>query len=164
MIFTIFTDKYETVGEKLLKNYNVLRYLNVFPFCEWNTSGAKQRRWRATSHVSYSHISVVPPTPPPCMDPFLSRSGVKCPHFHFSSIASQLRSKIYQLSAKLILLFHLQDMKSSKPFAKSVEDLMVYFTSHIRSKFTSQAPSKQFHVYLTTLGRLPWKDVAADWE
>ncbi|XP_030261663.1 synaptotagmin-like protein 3 isoform X1 [Sparus aurata] len=74
--FPLATDKYETVGEKLLKNYNVL-----------------------------SHISVVPPTPPPCMDQFLSRSG---------------------------------DMKSSKPFTKSVEDLMVYFTSHIKKISTSQ--------------------------
>lgn len=64
--------------------------------------------------------------------------------------------------------FYLQDMKSSKPFTKSVEDLMVYFTSHIKSKFTSQAPWNQFHIYLTTQTaaheRLWWKDVAADWE
>lgn len=65
-----------------------------------------------------------------------------------------------------MLCFHLQDMKSSKPFTKSVEDLMVYFTSHIKSKFTSQAPSNQFRIYLTTQNaaheHLRWKDVAAD--
>uniref|UniRef100_A0A3P8S332 FYVE-type zinc finger domain-containing protein n=1 Tax=Amphiprion percula TaxID=161767 RepID=A0A3P8S332_AMPPE len=47
--FPITTDKYETVGEELLKTYNVL-----------------------------SHISVVPPTPPPHLDyQILGRSGVK---------------------------------------------------------------------------------------
>ncbi|KAG7222732.1 hypothetical protein INR49_026341 [Caranx melampygus] len=75
--FPVTTDKYETVGEKLLKTYNVL-----------------------------SHISVVPPTPPPHLEhQFLSRSG---------------------------------DLKSTKPFTKSVEDLMVSFTSHIRRISTSQ--------------------------
>lgn len=43
---------------------------------------------------------------------------------------------------------------------------MVYFTSHIKSKFTSQAPSNQFRIYLTTQNaaheHLRWKDVAAD--
>ncbi|KAM9339649.1 synaptotagmin-like protein 3 isoform 2-T2 [Symphorus nematophorus] len=75
--FPVTTDKHETVGEKLLKTYNVL-----------------------------SHISIVPPTPPPHLDyHFLSRSG---------------------------------DFKNSKPFTKSVEDLMVTFTSHIRKISTSQ--------------------------
>ncbi|XP_018517220.1 synaptotagmin-like protein 3 isoform X1 [Lates calcarifer] len=75
--FPVTTDKYETVGEKLLKTYNVL-----------------------------SHISVVPPTPPPHLDyHFLSRSG---------------------------------DLKNSKPFTKSMENLMVSFTSHIRKISTSQ--------------------------
>ncbi|XP_071323648.1 synaptotagmin-like protein 3 isoform X2 [Trachinotus anak] len=75
--FPVITDKYETVGERLLQTYNVL-----------------------------SHISVVPPTPPPHMDyHFLSRSG---------------------------------DLKNAKPFTKSVEDLMVSFTSHIRKISTSQ--------------------------
>ncbi|XP_044025967.1 synaptotagmin-like protein 3 isoform X2 [Siniperca chuatsi] len=75
--FPVTTDKYETVGEKLLKTYNML-----------------------------SHISVVPPTPPPYLDyQFLSRSG---------------------------------DLKNSKPFTKSVEDLMVSFTSHIKKISTSQ--------------------------
>ncbi|XP_070843789.1 synaptotagmin-like protein 3 [Chaetodon trifascialis] len=75
--FSVITDKYETVGEKLLKTYNVL-----------------------------SHISVVPPTPPPHLDyQFLSRSG---------------------------------DLKHSKPFTKSMEDLMVSFTSHIRKISSSQ--------------------------
>ncbi|XP_022593549.1 synaptotagmin-like protein 3 isoform X2 [Seriola dumerili] len=75
--FPVTTDKYETVGEKLLKTCNVL-----------------------------SHISVVPPTPPPHLDhQFLSRSG---------------------------------DLKNTKPFTKSVEDLMVSFTSHIKKISTSQ--------------------------
>ncbi|XP_040920000.1 synaptotagmin-like protein 3 [Toxotes jaculatrix] len=75
--FPVATDKYETVGEKILKTYNVL-----------------------------SHISVVPPTPPPHLDyQFLSRSG---------------------------------DLKNSKPFTKSMEDLMVSFTSHIKKISTSQ--------------------------
>ncbi|XP_058469281.1 synaptotagmin-like protein 3 [Solea solea] len=75
--FTVTTDKYETVGEKLLQTYNVL-----------------------------SHISVVPPTPPPHMDHhFMSRSG---------------------------------SLKHSKPFTKSVEDLMVSFTSHIKRISSSQ--------------------------
>ncbi|XP_034435359.1 synaptotagmin-like protein 3 isoform X2 [Hippoglossus hippoglossus] len=75
--FPVFTDKYETVGEKLLKTYNVL-----------------------------SHISVVPPTPPPHLDQhFLSRSG---------------------------------SLNNSKPFTKSVEDLMVSFTSHMKNISTSQ--------------------------
>ncbi|KAM7367753.1 hypothetical protein PAMP_014030 [Pampus punctatissimus] len=75
--FPVTADKYETVGEKLLKTYNVL-----------------------------SHISVVPPTPPPHLDyQFLSRSG---------------------------------DFKNSKPFTKSVENVMVYFTSHIKKISTSQ--------------------------
>ncbi|XP_035534395.1 synaptotagmin-like protein 3 isoform X1 [Morone saxatilis] len=75
--FPVITDKYETVGEKLLNTYNVL-----------------------------SHISIVPPTPPPHLDyQFLSRSG---------------------------------DFKNSKPFTKSVEDLMVSFTSHIKKISTSQ--------------------------
>ncbi|KAM3603164.1 uncharacterized protein V6R79_017589 [Siganus canaliculatus] len=75
--FPVTADKYETVGEKLLKTYNVL-----------------------------SDIAVVPPTPPPHMDYHcLSRSG---------------------------------DYKFSKPFTKSVEDLMVSFTSHIKKISTSQ--------------------------
>ncbi|XP_026196733.1 synaptotagmin-like protein 3 [Anabas testudineus] len=75
--FTAKTDKHETVGETLLKTYNVL-----------------------------SHISVVPPTPPPHLDyQFLNRSG---------------------------------DLKHSKPLNKSVENLMVSFTSHIRRISTSQ--------------------------
>ncbi|XP_070782073.1 synaptotagmin-like protein 3 [Enoplosus armatus] len=75
--FPVTTDKYETVGEKLLKTYNMLNY-----------------------------ISVVPPTPPPYLDyQFLGRSG---------------------------------DLKNSKPFTKSVEDLMVSFTSHIRKISASQ--------------------------
>ncbi|XP_026174746.1 synaptotagmin-like protein 3 [Mastacembelus armatus] len=75
--FPATTDKYETVGEKLLKTNNVL-----------------------------SHISIVPPTPPPHLDyPFLSRSG---------------------------------DLKNSKPFTKSMENVMVSFTSHIKKISTSQ--------------------------
>ncbi|KAF3702979.1 Synaptotagmin-like protein 3 Exophilin-6 [Channa argus] len=75
--FPAITDKYETVGETLLKTYNVL-----------------------------SHISVVPPTPPPQLDyQFLSRSG---------------------------------DLKHAQPFTKSVENLMVSFTSHIKKISTSQ--------------------------
>nr|XP_046228592.1 synaptotagmin-like protein 3 [Scatophagus argus] len=75
--FPVTTDKYETVGEKLLKTYNVL-----------------------------SDISVVPPTPPPHSDyQFLSRSG---------------------------------DFSSSKPFTKSMEGLMISFTSHIKKISTSQ--------------------------
>ncbi|XP_020484070.2 synaptotagmin-like protein 3 [Labrus bergylta] len=75
--FPVTTAKYETVGEKLLKTYSVL-----------------------------SHISVVPPTPPPYMEfPFLSRSG---------------------------------DWKSSRTFNKSMEDLMVHVTSHIKKISTSQ--------------------------
>ncbi|XP_075940600.1 synaptotagmin-like protein 3 [Anarhichas minor] len=76
--FSVTTDKYEMVGEKILKTYNML-----------------------------SHISIVPPTPPPYLDcSFLSRSG---------------------------------DLKNSKPFTKSMEDLMVSFTSHIRRISTSQS-------------------------
>ncbi|XP_077949302.1 synaptotagmin-like protein 3 isoform X2 [Gasterosteus aculeatus] len=76
--FPVTTDKYEMVGEKILKRYNVL-----------------------------SHISIVPPTPPPYMDmQFPSKSG---------------------------------DLKNSKPFTKSMEDLMVSFTSHIRKISTSQS-------------------------
>ncbi|CAG5927912.1 unnamed protein product [Menidia menidia] len=75
--FPVTKDKYETVGEKLLKISNVL-----------------------------SHISVVPPTPPPHLDyNFLSRSG---------------------------------DLKNSRPFTKSMENLMVSFTSHIKKISTSQ--------------------------
>ncbi|XP_034555535.1 synaptotagmin-like protein 3 [Notolabrus celidotus] len=75
--FAVTTDKFETVGENLLKTFNVL-----------------------------SHISVVPPTPPPYMEfPFLSRSG---------------------------------DLKYSKPFNKSMEDLMVSATTHIKKISTSQ--------------------------
>ncbi|XP_074541557.1 synaptotagmin-like protein 3 isoform X2 [Halichoeres trimaculatus] len=75
--FAVTTDKYETVGEKLLKTCNVL-----------------------------SHISVVPPTPPPYMEhQFLSRSG---------------------------------DLKYLKPFNKSMEDLMVSATNHIKKISTSQ--------------------------
>ncbi|AWP20195.1 putative synaptotagmin-like protein 3 [Scophthalmus maximus] len=76
--FPVTENKYETVGETLLKTYNVL-----------------------------SHISVVPPTPPPHLDQqFLSRSG---------------------------------SLKNSIPFTKSVEDLMVSFTSHMRKISTSQS-------------------------
>ncbi|XP_030577570.1 synaptotagmin-like protein 3 [Archocentrus centrarchus] len=75
--FPVTTDKYETVGEKLLKTYNVL-----------------------------SHICVVPPTPPPHLDyNCLSRSG---------------------------------NWKNSKPFTKSVENLMISFTSHIKKISNSQ--------------------------
>ncbi|KAM4521940.1 synaptotagmin-like protein 3 isoform 2-T2 [Odontesthes bonariensis] len=75
--FPVTTDRFETVGEKVLKIYNVL-----------------------------SHISVVPPTPPPHLDyHFLSRSG---------------------------------DLKNSKPFTKSMENLMVSFTSHIKKMSNSQ--------------------------
>ncbi|TMS12606.1 Synaptotagmin-like protein 3 [Larimichthys crocea] len=75
--FQVTSDKYETVGEKLLKTYNVL-----------------------------SNISIVPPTPPPNIDyHFLSRSG---------------------------------DLKNSKPFTKSMEDLMLSFTSHIKKISSSQ--------------------------
>ncbi|CAJ1077071.1 synaptotagmin-like protein 3 [Xyrichtys novacula] len=75
--FAVTTDKFETVGEKLLKTYNVL-----------------------------SHISVVPPTPPPHMEfRFLSRSG---------------------------------DLKYSKPFNKSMEDLMVPAVVQLKKISTSQ--------------------------
>ncbi|XP_033991376.1 synaptotagmin-like protein 3 [Trematomus bernacchii] len=77
--FPCTTDKYEMVGDKLLTTYNV-----------------------------FSHISVVPPTPPPYLlsdYAFLSRHG---------------------------------DLKNSKPFTKSVEDLMDSFTSHIKKISTSQ--------------------------
>ncbi|XP_008311220.1 synaptotagmin-like protein 3 [Cynoglossus semilaevis] len=68
--FPVSTDKYETVGEKLLKAYNVL-----------------------------SHIAIVPPTPPPHLDNNVtSRSG---------------------------------SIKNSRAFAKSLEDLVTSFTSHI---------------------------------
>ncbi|XP_068609850.1 synaptotagmin-like protein 3 [Brachionichthys hirsutus] len=74
--YPLITDKYETAGEKLLKTCSML-----------------------------SHISVVPPTPPPHSDyQFLSRFG------EFNS----------------------------KTFTKSVEDLMVSFTSHIKKISTSQ--------------------------
>ncbi|XP_039981593.1 synaptotagmin-like protein 3 [Xiphias gladius] len=74
--FPVTIDKYHTVGETLLKTYNVL-----------------------------SHISVVPPTPPPHLDyQFLSKFG---------------------------------DLKNSKPFTKSMEDLMVSFTTRIRKISTS---------------------------
>ncbi|XP_067097267.1 synaptotagmin-like protein 3 [Osmerus mordax] len=70
-------DRHETVGEKLLKSYQRL-----------------------------SHISVVPPTPPPYYDgPSFSRYGT---------------------------------LKNSKPFTKSVEDLMASFTSHIKKISKSQ--------------------------
>ncbi|XP_053737386.1 synaptotagmin-like protein 3 [Synchiropus splendidus] len=63
--FPVITDKYETVGDNLLKKFNEM-----------------------------SHISVVPPTPPPQMDyPFHSKPS------------------------------H-QDLKQSKPFTKSMEDLI----------------------------------------
>ncbi|KAM8831210.1 synaptotagmin-like protein 3 isoform 1-T2 [Spinachia spinachia] len=76
--FPVTSDKYEVVGEKMLKSYNVL-----------------------------SHISIVPPTPPPYLD-------MQCPS----------RSG---------------DLKNSKPFTKSMEDLMVSFTSHIKKISTSQS-------------------------
>ncbi|KAM6915444.1 synaptotagmin-like protein 3 [Xenentodon cancila] len=62
--FPVTTGKYETVGEKLLKIYNVL-----------------------------SHISVVPPTPPPHVDnQFTSRSGdLKTPK-HFTSSMENIRA------------------------------------------------------------------------
>ncbi|XP_033505065.1 synaptotagmin-like protein 3 isoform X1 [Epinephelus lanceolatus] len=76
--FPVTTDKYEMVGETLLRTYNVL-----------------------------SHISVVPPTPPPYMDyHYLSRSG---------------------------------DLRNSKPFTSSMENLMVSFASHIKKTSTSQS-------------------------
>eukprot|EP00066_Takifugu_rubripes_P006817 XP_003971878.1 PREDICTED: synaptotagmin-like protein 3 [Takifugu rubripes] len=76
--FPVTADKYETTGEKLLQAYS----------------------------VHSSHISVIPPTPPPHMDQqFLSRLG---------------------------------DFKDSKPFTKSVEDLMMSFTSQIKKISTSQ--------------------------
>ncbi|XP_068433540.1 synaptotagmin-like protein 3 [Clinocottus analis] len=76
--FPVTTDKYEMVGEKILKTYNVL-----------------------------SHISVVPPTPPPFLEfQCLSRSG---------------------------------DFKNSKILNKSMENLMMSFTSHIRKISTSQS-------------------------
>ncbi|XP_071775142.2 synaptotagmin-like protein 3 isoform X1 [Centroberyx gerrardi] len=75
--FPVTPDRHETVGEKLLKSYNVL-----------------------------SHISVVPPTPPPHFDgSMLNRSW---------------------------------DLRNSKPFTKSMEDLVVSFTSHIKKISTSQ--------------------------
>ncbi|XP_071225723.1 synaptotagmin-like protein 3 [Salvelinus alpinus] len=73
------TERHETVGEKLLKSYQRL-----------------------------SHITVVPPTPPPYYDgPSFSRSG---------------------------------GLKNSfkKPFTKSMEDLMVSLTSHMRRFSRSQ--------------------------
>ncbi|KAM4601176.1 synaptotagmin-like protein 3 [Polymixia lowei] len=75
--FTVTTDRYETIGDKLLKSYHML-----------------------------SDISIVPPTPPPYLDcPSLTRPG---------------------------------DLKNSKPFTKSMEDLMVSFTSHIKKISKSQ--------------------------
>lgn len=73
--FLSFADKYETVGEKLLKTYNVLRYdksvLDVL-VCRLCVLILKNR-----FIFFHSHISVVPPTPPPHLDyQFLSRSGV----------------------------------------------------------------------------------------
>ncbi|XP_062415580.1 synaptotagmin-like protein 3 [Pungitius pungitius] len=74
--FPVTTDKYKMVGDKILESYSVL-----------------------------SHISIVPPTPPPYLDmQGPSRSG---------------------------------DLKNSKPFTKSMEDLMVSFTSHIKKISTS---------------------------
>ncbi|KAM6954086.1 synaptotagmin-like protein 3 [Aplochiton taeniatus] len=71
------TDRHETVGEKLLQSYKRL-----------------------------SHISIVPPTPPPTYDnPSFSRY---------------------------------EGMKNSKPFTKSVENLMVSFTSHMKKTSKSQ--------------------------
>lgn len=86
------------------------------------------------SSVSHSSISIVPPTPPPHLDhSFLSRSGVK--HYIFSIIYTVKVSKLLT-EAQLTLLFDLQDFKNSQPFTKSLEDLMVTFTSQIKSKFT----------------------------
>nr|XP_057912601.1 synaptotagmin-like protein 3 [Doryrhamphus excisus] len=68
-------DKYETVGEKLLKTYNVL-----------------------------SHISIVPPTPPPHSDfHFLSRSGDKSSDFSKSmeDFMFSLTSNIRKISTSL---------------------------------------------------------------
>ncbi|KAF7666128.1 hypothetical protein LDENG_00120010 [Lucifuga dentata] len=75
--FPVTSDRYETVGEKLLQTHSVL-----------------------------SHISILPPTPPPHLD------------YHFLS-----RSR---------------DLKKAKPFTKSMEDLMVSVTSHIRKISTTQ--------------------------
>ena len=49
--------------------------------------------------------------------------------------------------------FDLQDLKNSKPFTKSMEDLMVSVTSHIRSKlmlYYKHVFSNQLNSYITT--------------
>ncbi|XP_061602713.1 synaptotagmin-like protein 3 [Cololabis saira] len=73
--FPVTTGKYETVGENLLKLYNVL-----------------------------SHISVVPPTPPPHVDyPFMSRSGELKNAKHFTSsmenVSASSKDHMKQLSS-----------------------------------------------------------------
>ncbi|KAM3861041.1 synaptotagmin-like protein 3 [Diretmus argenteus] len=64
-----------------------------------------------SSYNALSHISIVPPTPPPYPDcPSFSRSAGK----------------------------HSKNLKNLKPFTKSMEDLMVSFTSHIKKISKSQ--------------------------
>uniref|UniRef100_A0A3Q2R2R2 Synaptotagmin like 3 n=1 Tax=Fundulus heteroclitus TaxID=8078 RepID=A0A3Q2R2R2_FUNHE len=75
--FAATTDKYETIGEKLLKFYCVQR-----------------------------HIAVVPPTPPPHME--------------------------YEFRGRF------RELKNSKAFTQSMEDLMVCFRSHIKKFSNSQ--------------------------
>ncbi|XP_008395738.1 synaptotagmin-like protein 3 [Poecilia reticulata] len=75
--FSATKDKYETVGEKLLKLYSVQR-----------------------------HIAVVPPTPPPHME-------------------QDFRGRF-------------RELKNSKAFTQSMEDLMLCFRSHIRKFSNSQ--------------------------
>ncbi|XP_047243265.1 synaptotagmin-like protein 3 [Girardinichthys multiradiatus] len=75
--FTVTIDKFETVGEKLLKIYGVQR-----------------------------HIAVVPPTPPPHME--------------------------------CVFRDRFRELKNSKPFTHSMEDIMVCFRSHIKKFSNSQ--------------------------
>lgn len=81
----------------------------------------------------FSHIAIVPPTPPPHLDNNVtSRSGVK-----YRCVSSpSLVQKIINISDSSVIiftpfLFFLQSIKNSRAFAKSLEDLVTSFTSHI---------------------------------
>lgn len=78
-VLVCFTDNHETVGEKLLKTYNVMRYLSL-TLCVNMCLDVKG--FDCFLHVLIlfldSYIAIVPPTPPAYTGfDFEGRSGVK---------------------------------------------------------------------------------------
>lgn len=134
-------NSHETTGDKLLQSYQRLRLENIII-----TSFSSRQFFNPflIDHLNvllillfgFSFIAVVPPTPPPFKEvPSFNRSEVKrtiCIIIFFFMFLHHL---IIYLCA-----FAIQDPKISKPFTKSMENLMMSVSAHIKSKRTKLEP------------------------